>query len=149
MWIFWLIIGILLIIAEIMSQMLWALCLGLGAVCAMVAELIGLDMVWQIVIMGVSAMIFYFTVFPIFRKIQNQKSMHTSRTGMDALLGRKAVVTKEIHPGKTGRARIDGDNWQVVAPGVSETVHIGSEVVVSSYDSIILTVELVEKENNK
>lgn len=148
MWIFWLIVGILLIIVEIMSQMLWALCLGLGAVCAMLGELAGLDIAWQIVIMGLSAMVFYFTVFPLFRRIQNRRSAHTSRTGMDALLGRRAIVTKEIKPGKSGRVRIDGDNWQVVAPGVKETIHIGSEVVVSSYDSIILTVEPVEKEKN-
>lgn len=65
-----------------------------------------------------------------------------ARTGMDALLGRKAVVTNEIRPGDTGRVRIDGDNWQAVAPGVNFTIHKGTETVVTAYDSIILTVAL-------
>jgi membrane protein implicated in regulation of membrane protease activity len=59
---------------------------------------------------------------------------------MDALLGRRATVTQEIKPGELGRARIDGDNWQVRAPGIHTTITRGEEVIVNSYDSIILNV---------
>lgn len=59
---------------------------------------------------------------------------------MDALLGRTAIVSEEITPGRPGRVRIDGDNWQVVADSSSDTVRRGTEVVVTGYDSIILKV---------
>ena len=65
-----------------------------------------------------------------------------ARTGMDALLGRRATVTHAIRPGELGRARIDGDNWQVQCPSATEEIKAGTEVVVTSYDSIILTVSL-------
>ena len=73
--------------------------------------------------------------------IEEKRRGYDSRTGMDALLGRKAVVTHEIRPGELGRARIDGDNWQVRAPGVRTVIRHGEEVSVTGYDSIILTVE--------
>ena len=66
----------------------------------------------------------------------------TTGPSMDALLGRRAVVTETIHPGKLGRARIDGDNWQVRTPHDDSLVERGKEVVVIAYDSIILTAEL-------
>lgn len=144
-WIVWLIVAVLLIIIELMTQMLWAFCLGIGSIGALVASLLGADSTWQVIVMAICAVIVYFTALPLFRKIQNRKSAHSARTGMDALLGRKAVVTQEIRPGEIGRARIDGDNWQVVAPDIPDAIKRGSEVTVTGYDSIILTVTPTHK----
>lgn len=60
---------------------------------------------------------------------------------MDALLGRKAIISEEITPERLGRARIDGDNWQVKSTGEPKTIKRGTEVVVIGYDSIILEVK--------
>ena len=35
---------------------------------------------------------------------------------------------------------LDGDNWQVRAPGIEVEIPEGAEVSVTAYDSIILTV---------
>lgn len=59
---------------------------------------------------------------------------------MDALLGRHGTVTEEIRPGKLGRVRIDGDNWQARLESPKAGAKRGDTVVVASYDSIILTV---------
>ncbi len=48
-------------------------------------------------------------------------------------------------PGEKGRARIDGDSWQVVAPGEPYAVPVGAEVIVTDYDSIVLAVTLPKK----
>lgn len=147
-WLFWIIVCVALVIIEVMSQMLWALCLAVGALIAMVASLLGADMVWQLIIMAVGGLLTYVTVFPWFRRYHNRKSAHTSRTGMDALLGRTAIVTDRIRPGRTGRARIDGDNWQVTAPSEHEELPSGTEVVVTGYDSIILQVAKLKTPSN-
>ena len=139
-WITWLIVAALLIVIEVLSQMMWALCLAVGALAAMVCSLCGLDMIWQVVALGVASALAYIVFLPIFRRWHERSDLREARTGMDALLGRKAIVTHEIRPGQLGRARIDGDNWQVRAPGVNQTIKAGSEVVVTAYDSIILTV---------
>lgn len=140
-WIIWIIVAVLLVILEVLTQMLLAICLGAGALAAMITALAGGDFVWQIVAMAVAAILFYCIAFPLYRKYHNGSTAETARTGMDALLGRRAIITAEIAPGGVGRARIDGDSWQVVAPSAQTAITVGSEVVVTDYNSNILTVD--------
>lgn len=141
-WTIWLIAAAVLLVVEVMTQMMWALCLTIGALGAMTCALCGLDMAWQAVAMALLSTAAYIGLLPLFRRWHKRTETKEARTGMDALLGRRATVTHAIHPGQLGRARIDGDNWQVKAPAATETLPAGTEVVVTSYDSIILTVEL-------
>lgn len=139
-WIIWLIAAAALLIIEVLTQMMWALCLAIGVAGAMTCALLGLDITWQTVAMAALSVIGYVVLLPLFRRWHARTEAREARTGMDALLGRRATVTHAIHPGRLGRARIDGDNWQVKAPSADKTIAAGSEVTVTSYDSIILTV---------
>lgn len=143
-WIIWLIIAAALVIIEVLSQMIWTLCLAVGCLCGLVASLLGVDAIWQIVIMAVGSVAAFLLLMPVFKKWHDRshrKGDRDDRTGMDALLGRKAVVTETVYPGKLGRVRIDGDNWQVKTSEDAKPIECGAEVVVTSYDSIILHVE--------
>ena len=140
-WLIWLIAAAVFIVIEVMTQMMWALSLSVGMLVSMVCALLGLDFKWQVVAFAIADVASFVVLLPLLKKRLQKGSAHKSRTGMDALLGRNATVTSEIRPGELGRARIDGDNWQVKAPGVKEIIPRGSEVVVTSYNSIILTVE--------
>lgn len=142
-WIIWLIAAVILLTAEILTLTLWLLCLSAGSLLSMAVALLGGGIEFQLVTLVVGTFLAYLLLLPVFRRRKagyRQKSDEDSRTGMEALLGRRAFVTKEIKPGELGRARIDGDNWQVRAPGVNEVIAHGSEVVVTGYDSIILDV---------
>ena len=145
-WTIWLIAAAILLIIEVCTQMMWSLCFSIGALMAMVCSLCGLDPTWQIVTMIVASFLSYIFLLPVFKRWHAKTAARESRTGMDALLGRRAIVTHEIKPGGLGRARIDGDNWQVKAPSATDVIHAGEEVVVTSYDSIILTVSQAERE---
>ncbi len=145
-WIIWIIAAAALLIIEILSQMVWTLCLSAGSLAGMTAALAGADPLWQAVAMAVTAVATYIVIIPWYRRWHESviaRSGHQSRTGMDALLGRRATVTQEIKPGELGRARIDGDNWQVRAPGIEETLPRGADVSVTGYESIILEVKPV------
>lgn len=144
-WIFWLIAAALLLITEVLTQMMWALCLTAGALCALTLSLLGVDTVWQATALLATGLGTYAAVLPRFRRFHAKAAERKSRTGMDALLGRRAMVTHAIKPGQLGRARIDGDSWQVQAPGISEEIPAGAEVSVTAYDSIILTVTATSK----
>lgn len=142
-WIIWLIAAALLILVEVLTQMVWTLCLAAGCAVSAVAAFFGAPIAFQVSAAGIVAVAAYFMLQPLLEKWQKkaaERNRHLSRTGMDALLGRRAVVTEEIRPGGMGRVRIDGDNWQAVAPGCRQTIRRGSEVSVEAYDSIILTV---------
>lgn len=140
-WIIWTIVAALLIVVEVMSQMMWALCLGIGAIAAAVCAFFGVDLTWQITALAIASLAGYLLLLPMFNRWHARQNAREARTGMEALLGRKAVVTHEIKPGGLGRVRIDGDNWQVKAPGSDVVIPAGAEVVVTSYDSIILDVQ--------
>lgn len=142
-WIIWLAAACILLIAEILTQTLWCLCLAVACVFALVSALCGASYNVQLIALALSGLASYFFLMPFLRHqrhLKSQPDTENARTGMDALLGRTAHVTEEIRPGMLGRARIDGDNWQVRAPGASETIPRGSEVKVTGFDSIILDV---------
>lgn len=143
-WLIWLIVSVCLLAIELLTQMMWALCLAVGAAGAMLLSLFGADLGWQAGVMCGLALIVYVCGLPLFKRWHARRATRNARTGMDALLGRRAMVTHAIRPGELGRARIDGDNWQVRAPGVDVVIPAGKEVVVLAYDSIILTVELCD-----
>lgn len=143
-WIIWLIAAILLIAVEVLTQMVWTLCLAIGCMAGLIASLCGVDPAWQIALTGLVSIIAYFALVPLLKKWQRRNesaTRHEARTGMDALLGRRGTVTSEIKPGEMGRIRIDGDNWQAKAPGAARVINRGETVVVDDYDSIILTVQ--------
>lgn len=139
-WIIWLIAAAVLLVVEIFSQAVWAFSCSVGCLAAALLSVFVDSAAAQGICVGIVAVLAWLALGPVVRRME-KKNTRKDRTGMDALLGRTAVVVDEIRPNEVGRARIDGDYWQVVAPGADRVIHHGSEVVVISYDSIILTVE--------
>lgn len=139
-WLIWLCAALVLLLVEVLSQAVWAFCLAIGCLVAALVSLTTPSLAAQGISIGVGAVLAWLLLAPLVRKWEHKRSK-TTRTGMDALLGRTATVTDEIRPGELGRARIDGDYWQVRAPGATTPIGRGSEVTVTAYDSIILTVE--------
>lgn len=139
-WIIWLIAAVILLIVELFTQAVWAFSLSVGCLVAAALSVFVDSAAWQGICVAVAAVIAWLSLAPVIKRMK-EKTAHKARTGMDALLGRRAVVIDEIRPGELGRARIDGDYWQVRAPGADHVIHHGNEVTVTSYDSIILTVE--------
>lgn len=145
-WIIWLIIAALLVIIEVLSQMVWTLCLAIGCLAGLLVSVFGFNLVWQIIAVAVMSVVAFTVIVPFIKRWHDttrKKTNRDDRTGMDALLGRHAVVTESIYPDRLGRVRIDGDSWQVSAPLRSGVIERGEEVVVTSYDSIILHVQRV------
>lgn len=148
MWILWLIFAGVLLIIEVLTQMLWGLCLAVGCIGGLVASLCGVSPIWQIISACVLATCAYIFLVPLFSRwhaLSVDKKGREARTGMDALLGRHAVLSQEITADRPGRGRIDGDNWQMVAEKPYTTLRRGTEVVVTAYDSIILTVKPINE----
>lgn len=143
-WIIWLIVAALLVVVEILTQMVWTLCLAVGCLGALIADLLGIELPWQIVVMALTSVIAYIVMMPLFKRWHDHSSRSTGRqavTGMEALLGRRATVTQDIEPGALGRVRIDGDNWQVRCGDSRSAIPAGKDVVVVSFDGNILDVE--------
>ena len=150
-WIIWLIACGILLITEVLTQMLWALCLAVGCLLGFAGDLCGASPLWQFVLFIVGALLSYVLLVPLFQRwhaLQVDRKGKAARTGMDALLGRRAVLADEITAERPGRGRIDGDNWQMLSDDKAvPAIPRGTEVVVTGYDSIILRVRPVTTEN--
>lgn len=148
-WIIWLAIAIGLLLTEVLTQMIWTICLAIGCLVAMVLSLCDVNLLWQVISLSVASVIAFFWIVPVARRWHEaslRKRPDDTRTGMDALLGRRAAVIEDVTPDKLGRVRIDGDCWQASCrSGLS--IPRGSEVVVTAYDSIVLLVEPPEQNN--
>ena len=142
-WLIWLIITISLAAVEILLQTVWMLCLAVGALAAGIASLCGAEIATQIVVLAIASVGAFIFMQPLFKKwYANRRHREPSlQTGMDALLGRKARLTAPLHPDGHSRVRIDGDNWQVVAPKLSQTLPSGTEVTVKGHTGNMLIVE--------
>jgi len=138
-WIIWLAAAVILLVLEVLSQAVWSFCLAIGCLVAAALSVFSSSLALQVICVGVAAVAAWLLLAPIVRKWEHRRS-GKAVTGMDALIGRQAVVVDEIRPGELGRARIDGDCWQVQAPGATHAIAGGSEVTVTAYNSNILTV---------
>lgn len=140
-WIIWLIATAVLLLIEVLTQAVWSLCFAIGCLAAMVVSIYCDSVAIQGITVAAAAIISWVLFAPAIRKWEKKRGRGTA-TGMDALIGRTATVTEEIQPGRTGRARIDGDYWQVEAPDAERTIGEGEKVEVTGYDSIILKVKI-------
>lgn len=139
-WIIWLIFAAALVIVELLTQWISSFCLAIGCLAAMIAELCGASVVWQLVWLAIGTIVGFVCFIPMFKHRIERKKLASDSTGasnMDALVGRKARVIVDIPSEGLGRVKLDGDNWQAEC---AIPVASGSEVKVVGYDSIILKV---------
>ena len=107
-WIVWLIVAAVLGIAELLTT---TLALGLIAVAAVVAAVVGafdLSFALQLVAFALAAGAGLVFVRPI--ALRHIKQPPQLRTGTAALVGRTAIVLEEVTD-HGGRIRIDGEEW--------------------------------------
>lgn len=141
-WAFWLAVAAIFVIAEVLTQSLWMLCIALGCAAAILPWYFGLGTAAQLFVVAAVAVLSYLLFAkPLKRRLHERAAaIPDSATGMDALVGQTATVLQAIEPGRMGRVRAYGDNWQAVAEQADASIPAGSRVRILSYDSIILTV---------
>ncbi len=107
-WVVWLIVAMLLGLAELLSLTLY---LALGSAAALVATLVaavGLGAPFQFVAFAVTALLLIVFVRPLGEHALRKAPV--MRSGTAALIGRDALVLAEITR-HTGRVRIGGEEW--------------------------------------
>ena len=112
-WWVWVIIAVALAVGEILTPGLFFLGpVALAAGAAALAGLLGAGTVGSLIVFIVGSLLSLAFLRPIARRHVRMPAL--ARTGTDALVGRKAVVTRKVdHHG--GRVRIGGDEWSARA----------------------------------
>ena len=140
--IFWLIIGVLFLIAEIFTPSFFIMWFGIGAFAAMlVAFLFENSVLYQsIAFILVSLILVLFT-----RKLAQKMSGKPSRLIVqDEMIGRIGVVTETITAdGGKGFVRIDKEIWRARSRSEQE-IPVGAKIKVIELKGVTVTVDPVE-----
>ena len=125
-WLIWAIIAVALGIGEMLTPGLFFLGpLALSAGLAALVGLVGGGTIITLIVFILASIASLAFLRPIARRHVRMPSI--SRTGTDALVGRKAVVTRRIDA-NGGRVRIGGEEWSARAYLDGQVVEEGKSV---------------------
>jgi membrane protein implicated in regulation of membrane protease activity len=112
-WLVWVLLAVALSVGEVLTPGLFFLGpVALAAGAAALASLLGAGWAGSLIVFIICSVASLGILRPIARRHVRLPAI--SRTGTDALIGRKAVVTREVD-GRGGRVRIGGEEWSARA----------------------------------
>jgi membrane protein implicated in regulation of membrane protease activity len=124
----WLIAGVVLVVAEVLSGEFVLLMLGGGALAAGGASLLGGGPVVGGVVFAVASVLLLFAVRPALRR-RLERGVDPAVMHHQALLGATAIVLARVD-GQGGRIKIDGDVWSARSSDGQTVIEPGARVTV-------------------
>ena len=125
-WLVWVVVAIALAVGEVLTPGLFFLGpVALAAGAAALASLLGAGSVGSLIVFIVGSLASLALLRPIARRHVRLPAI--SRTGTDALIGRKALVTRKVDA-HGGRVRIGGEEWSARAYLDGQAYDEGSSV---------------------
>lgn len=124
----WLILGLVLVAAEVLSGEFVLLMLGGGALAAGAASFLVAGPIIGAVVFAVASVLLLFAVRPALRRRLDRGIDHTVMHH-NALVGATAVVVSRVD-GHGGRVKIHGDLWSARSSDGHEVIEEGKRVTV-------------------
>ena len=124
----WLIAGIALIAAEVLSGDFVLLMLGLGAVIGAGSAALTGNAVIDVIVFGVASAGLIWLARPALKK----RFLHGPhiKTGIESLIGSHGVVVSTVDGGSTGRVKLAGDVWSARSVTEGQRIEAGTKVTV-------------------
>lgn len=142
--ILWLIVIVACIVVEILTLGLTSIWFAGGALAAFVAALLSAQVWLQIVLFVVVAAVLLLFTRPWAVKFINKDAV---KTNYESMTGRVGEVTEPIDNLRaTGCVRVGGQDWTARSASETESIPVGSEVVVERIEGVKLIVAPVKKE---
>ena len=139
----WLVVLVLLLIAEALTVQLTTIWFAGGALVAAVAAWLGAGLPVQLILFFIVSFVLLLFTRPLAMKSLRKG---TTRTNVDSLIGQKAVVTQRIdNLAQTGQVRINDIEW--MARAVSDDIMIPEKAVVVIRE--VRGVKLIVSENKE
>jgi membrane protein implicated in regulation of membrane protease activity len=135
-WVIWVIVGTILIIAEMATLTFYLLCLGAGALAGAVAAMVWPD-AWavQVILAAVVALLLTFFSKPLTKRVRAGRGF---RDAIDELVGKQGTVMEEIPVGKPGVVKVAGEMWTATA---ADAIPAGTPVIVVNRGNTVIEVE--------
>jgi len=126
LWAGWLGLAVALGALELVSLDLFLIMLAGGAVVGGLTALLGGPLALQIVLALITAVALLAVIRPgVVRGLHNGPTL---RTGADALIGKRAMVLRELVHGTPGRVKIGGEEWTAEPYDEDDRIEVGEIV---------------------
>lgn len=149
LWIAWIILGLILIVAEVFSSGFVLLWFGIGALAAAFAGIVGIDslaiqfLIFAVISVGLTAA--SRTIFVNY--FSREKTGDSLRTGMDSLPGKIGTVVSSSRGAlNEGAVKVFGSTWTAYPAEGEEPLEAGERVQVEKMEGASLYVRRVDKE---
>lgn len=144
-WIFWLIFAIVFFVIEAATINLTTIWFGIGAVVALVLDLLGLGIATQLLaFFGVSVVTLVLFLMVLKPKFKIGKDEPMPRTNADRILDHEGTVLKTIDPiTGTGLVLVCNQQWTATTRG-QEPIKAGNRVRVLAIEGVKAVVEPLE-----
>lgn len=149
LWIFWTILGAMLIVAEIFTTGFVLLWFGIGALAAAFAGLVGVNsIVLQFLIFAIVSIALTTASRTIFvNYFSREKSGGDLKTGMDALPGKVGTVVSSSRGAlNEGAVKVFGSTWTAYPADGEEPLEAGDRVEVERVQGASIYVRRVDRE---
>jgi membrane protein implicated in regulation of membrane protease activity len=124
-WLIWLVVAVVLGIAEIFTLTAALGILGGAALITAGVAAIGLPVPLQLLVFALTCVAGVLLVMPVARRHMLRPQLE--RFGVDALIGKSAQVLQEVS-GENGRVRIGGEEWTARAYDPTVVIPAGTTV---------------------
>ena len=141
-WQVWLIIAGICLVIEIATVGFLVFWFAVAALITCIFSLFISSMLAQTAIFVVLSAILVFLTRPFSEKISRKDSVITNA---NSIIGKEAIVKKDISPNNNGQVKINGDTWTAtLSKDYNSTIPEGSSVKILKIDGVKVIVEPVQ-----
>ncbi len=141
-WHVWVILGLVLLIAEIFTTGFLVALFGLACAVPAVLSVFGFDMIGQLVGFAAATAVLLIAVRPLCMRFLHRED-DAVPTNVDGMVGKEGVVIEAISTdARTGRVKLGGEEWKAVCP-FDDLVPVGALVCVRAISGCTVEVDRI------
>ena len=140
MWMLWLILCGVFLIAEIFTVSFLLFWPGIGAFLAFITSLITDKFIIQLAVFVISTVLMLIFTKPIIKKLFRNKE--ETKMNKNSLIGKTGVVVKDINTIEAkGQVKVNGELWSAFSSDPREIIKKDSTVIVEDIEGVKLKVK--------
>ena len=139
----WIVLIVLSIIVEMITEdlvIIWGTC---GAVIAFLAALFKAEVWVQLLLFTLATILFIVLLGPIVKKRRKKETIHTNA---DRLIGMTATVVEPFSNNEIGKVSINDQLWRATSMN-NESFAVGEKVIIIAFSGAKLVISKIDNEN--
>lgn len=142
MWVLWLILCGVFLIAEIFTVSFLLFWPGIGAFLAFITSLFTDEFAIQLAVFVISTVLMIIFTKPLIKKIFKNKD--NTKMNVNSLIGKTGVVVKDINTLEAkGQVKVNGELWSAFSSNPREIIEKDSTIIVEDLEGVKLKVKKI------